>query len=126
MKPGGPQRYREAGDLLLYCFAKPALGTEIRRCRVSLSVRYPYIGVGNLEARAEAKNISRPEEVTTLIPFANAEAALGDFYVHRHRNRDARACYQRLVSYLNGPILSAGASCQTLENTASRGLIISN
>jgi hypothetical protein len=36
-------------------------------------------------------------ELTSLIPLANSELALGDFYAHRHRTQEARACYQGLV-----------------------------
>jgi tetratricopeptide (TPR) repeat protein len=50
------------------------------------------------EARDEAQEIARPEELTSLIPLANSEEALGDFYVHWHRTREARACYERLVN----------------------------
>jgi len=49
------------------------------------------------EARDVAQGLARPEELTNLIPLATAEEALGAFYVRRHRNRDARACYQHLV-----------------------------
>jgi len=50
------------------------------------------------EARDEAQGIARSLELTNLIPLANAEEALGTFYVARHRTREARACYERLVN----------------------------
>jgi serine/threonine protein kinase len=50
------------------------------------------------EAREEAKKMVRPDEMTSLIPLANAEEALGTFYVHRHRTQEARACYERLAN----------------------------
>lgn len=50
------------------------------------------------EARDEAQRIARPEELTSLIPLATAEEALGTFYVHRHRTQPAHACYERLVT----------------------------
>ena len=49
------------------------------------------------EAREEAKQIARTQELTSLVPLANSEQALGNFYAHRHRIQEARACYQRLV-----------------------------
>ena len=49
------------------------------------------------EASDEAKQLASTQELTSLIPLANSERALGDFYVHRHRTQEARACYQRLV-----------------------------
>ena len=49
------------------------------------------------EARDEAQGIARSQELTNLIPLATAEEALGTFYVARHRTREARACYERLV-----------------------------
>jgi tetratricopeptide (TPR) repeat protein len=49
------------------------------------------------EAREEAKQIARTQELTNLIPLANSEEALGNFYLRRHRLQEARACYQRLV-----------------------------
>ncbi len=51
-----------------------------------------------LEARDEAQKIVRPDELTSLTPLATAEQALGTFYVSRHRTREARACYERLVN----------------------------
>ena len=50
------------------------------------------------EARDQAQGIARSLELTNLIPLANAEEALGTFYVARHRTREARACYERLVN----------------------------
>jgi serine/threonine protein kinase len=50
------------------------------------------------EAGDEAQGIARSQELTNLIPLATAEEALGTFYVARHRTREARACYQRLVN----------------------------
>jgi serine/threonine protein kinase len=50
------------------------------------------------EARDEAQGIARSQELTNLIPLATAEEALGTFYVARHRTREARACYERLVN----------------------------
>jgi len=49
------------------------------------------------EARNEAQDIARSQELTNLIPLATAEEALGAFYVHRHRSQEARECYERLV-----------------------------
>jgi serine/threonine protein kinase/tetratricopeptide (TPR) repeat protein len=49
------------------------------------------------EARDEAQNIARSQELTSLIPLANTEKALGTFYIRRRRKRDARACYRQLV-----------------------------
>jgi eukaryotic-like serine/threonine-protein kinase len=49
------------------------------------------------EARDESQKSIRPEEVTSLIPLARAQQALGAFYVQRHRTQEARACYQQLV-----------------------------
>jgi eukaryotic-like serine/threonine-protein kinase len=49
------------------------------------------------EARDEAQKIARPEELSSWIPLAYSEEALGNFYVHRHRTQEARACYQQLV-----------------------------
>jgi eukaryotic-like serine/threonine-protein kinase len=50
------------------------------------------------EARDEAQGIARSQELTNLIPLATAEEALGTFYFHRHRTREARACYERIVN----------------------------
>ena len=50
------------------------------------------------EARDQAQGIARSLELTNLIPLATAEEALGTFYVARHRTREARACYERLVN----------------------------
>jgi tetratricopeptide (TPR) repeat protein len=50
------------------------------------------------EARDEAQGIASSHELTNLIPLATAEEALGTFYVARHRTREARACYERLVN----------------------------
>jgi tetratricopeptide (TPR) repeat protein len=49
------------------------------------------------EAREEAKQLAGSQELTNLIPLANSEQALGNFYAHRHRTQEARVCYQRLV-----------------------------
>ena len=49
------------------------------------------------EAREQAQRIVRPQELTSLIPLANAEKALGKFYVRRRQSKDASDCYQRLV-----------------------------
>jgi len=49
------------------------------------------------EARAEAEKIAASQEVTNVIPLANAEAALGEFYANRRQIEQARACYQRLA-----------------------------
>jgi serine/threonine protein kinase len=49
------------------------------------------------EARDEAQKIAHSQELTSLIPLANTEDALGTFYIRRRRNRDARACYRQLV-----------------------------
>ncbi len=48
-------------------------------------------------ARDEAQKSARPEELPSLTPLAAAEEALGRFYVTRHRTREARGCYERLV-----------------------------
>ncbi len=48
------------------------------------------------EAREEAQKIAHSDELTNLIPLANAEEALGAFYARRRRTEEARACYQRL------------------------------
>jgi len=50
------------------------------------------------EARDQAHGIARSEELTSLIPLATAEEALGKFYVHRHRTLEARACYERILN----------------------------
>ena len=50
------------------------------------------------EANGQAQKIARPGELTSLIPLATAEEALGKFYVHRHRTLEARACYERIVN----------------------------
>jgi tetratricopeptide (TPR) repeat protein len=50
------------------------------------------------EARDEAQEIARSQELTNLIPLATAEETLGNFYVHQHRTREARACYERIVN----------------------------
>ena len=50
------------------------------------------------EARDQAQGIARSLELTNLIPLANAEEALGTFYVARHRTREARVCYERLAN----------------------------
>ena len=50
------------------------------------------------EARDEAQGITSSQDLTDLIPLATAEEALGRFYVARHRTREARACYERLVN----------------------------
>jgi serine/threonine protein kinase/tetratricopeptide (TPR) repeat protein len=50
-----------------------------------------------LQARDQAQGMVRPEELTSLIPLATAEEALGTFYVHRHRTQETRARYQALV-----------------------------
>jgi serine/threonine protein kinase len=50
------------------------------------------------EALDEAQGIASSHELTNLIPLATAEEALGTFYVARHRTREARACYERLVN----------------------------
>ena len=50
------------------------------------------------EARDEAQGIARSQELTNLIPLATAEETLGAFYVARHRTREARAGYERLVN----------------------------
>lgn len=49
------------------------------------------------DARAEAQKTARPEELTSLIPLATAEEALGTFYVQQHRAQPAHECYERLV-----------------------------
>jgi serine/threonine protein kinase len=50
------------------------------------------------EARDGAQEIARSQELTNLIPLATAEGALGTFYLHRHRTREARACYERIAN----------------------------
>jgi serine/threonine-protein kinase len=50
------------------------------------------------EARDTAQTIARSQELTNLIPLATAEDALGNFYLHRHRTREARACYERIAN----------------------------
>jgi eukaryotic-like serine/threonine-protein kinase len=50
------------------------------------------------EARDEAQAIAHPQELPSLVPLASAEEALGNFYVHRHRAQEARACYERIVN----------------------------
>src|SRR5580698_153836 len=50
------------------------------------------------EARDQAQGIARSQELTNLIPLATAEETLGAFYVARHRTREARAGYERLVN----------------------------
>src|ERR1700722_9036398 len=46
------------------------------------------------EARDRAEPIARSQELTQVIPLANAEEALGAFYTSRHQLPEARACYQ--------------------------------
>ena len=49
------------------------------------------------QALEQAKQIAHPEEVTSLIPLATAEEALGNFYAKQHNSQLARASYERLV-----------------------------
>ena len=49
------------------------------------------------EARAIAQRAAGDQQLSNLIPLANAERALGAFYARRHRTVEARACYQRLA-----------------------------
>jgi tetratricopeptide (TPR) repeat protein len=51
-----------------------------------------------IEARQTAQELARSGELTGLIPLAHAEKALGSFYLSQHRTREARDCYQRLVT----------------------------
>ena len=49
------------------------------------------------EARRIAQEIAQSRELTSTIPLANADQALGAFYARRHRTGEARACYQELI-----------------------------
>lgn len=51
-----------------------------------------------LEAQSQASRIVNPEELTSLIPLAQAELALGELYSRQRRNQEARACYQHLAA----------------------------
>ena len=37
-------------------------------------------------------------DVPVLLVWGTAEEALGTFYLHQHRTREARACYERIVN----------------------------
>jgi serine/threonine protein kinase/tetratricopeptide (TPR) repeat protein len=50
-----------------------------------------------LQARDEAAQIADSSELADLVPLANAEKALGEFYVGRAKTDEARSCYQRLA-----------------------------
>jgi hypothetical protein len=51
-----------------------------------------------IEGRAEALKAALGHyDATNLIPLANLETALGDFYARRHRTVQARICYQHLA-----------------------------
>jgi serine/threonine protein kinase len=50
------------------------------------------------QAREEAEAISSNGELTSLIPLANAETALGAFYARRRQVEPARSSYERLVA----------------------------
>jgi len=54
------------------------------------------------EARDEAQRIAKGGELTSLIPSAHSEEALGDFYAQRGRVDEARACYQSLAELWRG------------------------
>jgi hypothetical protein len=49
------------------------------------------------EARAIAQRAAGDQQLSNVIPLANAERALGAFYARRHRTAEARACYQRMA-----------------------------
>jgi eukaryotic-like serine/threonine-protein kinase len=49
------------------------------------------------QARDHAASITRSQEVTQLIPLADAEEALGAFYAARRQTGEARACYQKVA-----------------------------
>ncbi len=46
------------------------------------------------EACEKAQILVKPDDLMSVIPLANSEKALGDFYCSRRRTADARACYQ--------------------------------
>jgi eukaryotic-like serine/threonine-protein kinase len=50
------------------------------------------------EAHDVAKKIASPAELTSLIPLANSEIALAQFYSHLHQVEQARHCYERLTN----------------------------
>lgn len=47
------------------------------------------------EAHDRAAPIARGQELTQLIPLADAEEALGAFYASRRQTDEARACYRK-------------------------------
>jgi serine/threonine protein kinase len=109
LKAGRLAEARSSADLALGAIRKIAQGTEDRMNLVAALILAgrTNAAAGNpahaesllREARDEAQKIARPGELTSLIPLANTEEALATFYIRRHRNRDARACYQRLVNF---------------------------
>jgi tetratricopeptide (TPR) repeat protein len=53
------------------------------------------------EAEEEAQLMAKDREIENVIPLANAESALGNFYLRRKRSKEARACFQHLVDLWN-------------------------
>jgi serine/threonine protein kinase len=74
------------------------------------------------DARDQAQGIARSQELTNLLPLANAEEALGAFYVTQHRTREARPCYERLVNLWQQPESNEFVDGQ---RTASKRLLAS-
>jgi serine/threonine protein kinase len=64
-----------------------------------------YAAAGNFEhaetflteAHAEAEKVAVAREVTNVIPLANSETALAEFYARRGQAELARACYEKLA-----------------------------
>ncbi len=50
------------------------------------------------DAREKARSYFKPRKLMSAIPLETSEKALGDFYQTRHRNLEARACYQELAA----------------------------
>jgi serine/threonine protein kinase len=75
------------------------------------------------EAREEAEKIASTGELTSLIPLANAETALGAFRVRRHELEQARACYERLTELWQG--FSGSNEYVEMQRTASEKLLAS-
>ena len=50
------------------------------------------------EARAEAQQIAKRQQLTSLIPLSRVEQALGSLYARRGQVQEARGCYQELVA----------------------------
>ncbi len=75
------------------------------------------------EARDLAQEVARSHELTNLIPLATAEETLGTFYLHQHRTREARACYERIVNLWQQ--FSESSEYVDLQKAASQRLLAS-